>query len=189
MSYSQQQYTLTFWAKAASARTIIVSAQEERTWVNLGLWQTPNLTTSWQQFIYTFTPGITTSNGQLSFNLGVSNPSVWIDGVELTTSLGKIAAPAEAAAVIPTSYALYQNHPNPFNPVTAFRFDLPEAVQVRLAVYNALGQKVATVIDGVRQSGAHSIRWDASRFSSGVYFYILEAGEKFRQTKKLLLMK
>src|SRR3989344_5464884 len=98
LSFSPQLYTLKFWAKAASSRTIRVSAQEAGTWINLGLWQTPTLTTSWQQFIYTFTPGITTSLGQLSFNVGATNPSVWLDGVELTTGSGGGGSPTVSTA-------------------------------------------------------------------------------------------
>jgi hypothetical protein len=107
------------------------------------------------------------------------------------TTMAKLSASQNevSASAVPERFALHQNHPNPFNPVTTFRFDLPTTAQVRLTVYNALGQKVAMVIDGVWDAGAHSVSWDASRFSSGIYFYTLEAEEKFRMTRKLLLMK
>jgi hypothetical protein len=78
--------------------------------------------------------------------------------------------------------------PNPFNAETVIAFDLPEAGQVSLEVYNLMGQKVATLIDGNMPAGQHSVTWDASRFASGIYFYKLTAGDKII-TKRMTLLK
>ncbi|MCI0560702.1 MAG: carbohydrate binding domain-containing protein, partial [Nitrososphaera sp.] len=87
---TQQQHTIKFWAKAASNRTMTVDAQDGGgSWTNLGLWQTVNLTTSWQQFTFTFTPPAGYPNGVIHFYLGEAMPTVWIDGVELTTAGGQ----------------------------------------------------------------------------------------------------
>jgi hypothetical protein len=89
---------------------------------------------------------------------------------------------------IPTEFALRQNYPNPFNPVTTIQFDIPEAGEVRLDVYNILGEKVATLVQGRHEIGRYTIRWDASGMASGMYFYRISSA-KFTATKKLVLMK
>jgi serine protease len=81
-----------------------------------------------------------------------------------------------------------QNHPNPFNPTTEISFGLPTASRVTLEVYNIVGQKVATLVEGYLEAGPHSVTWDASQFSSGVYLYRLQADEMV-ETRKMVLMK
>lgn len=90
---------------------------------------------------------------------------------------------------LPEDFTLSQNYPNPFNPSTTLQFGLPEASQVRLEIFNLLGQKVSTLVAGDKmQAGWHSIQFDASNLSSGVYIYRIQAGE-FVQTKRMLLIK
>jgi len=89
---------------------------------------------------------------------------------------------------LPESYQLSQNYPNPFNPVTTISFSLPIPTQVKLNVYNTLGQKIKSLADGRYEAGNHIVEWDGSNVSSGVYFYKLEAGE-FTETRKMVLMK
>ncbi|MBD3233863.1 MAG: T9SS type A sorting domain-containing protein, partial [candidate division Zixibacteria bacterium] len=77
---------------------------------------------------------------------------------------------------------------NPFNATTTITYQLPEASSVNLAIYNLSGQKVAALEDGFRNAGEYSVTWDASNYSSGVYFYKLEVGgEVF--TKRMTLLK
>jgi hypothetical protein len=85
-------------------------------------------------------------------------------------------------------FALEQNYPNPFNPVTTIRFEIPSSSRVTLSVYNTLGEKVVELADGPMNAGAHSVTFDASTFSSGVYICSLRAG-KYAAAKKLLLVK
>ncbi len=86
------------------------------------------------------------------------------------------------------TFTLFQNYPNPFNPVTVISWQLAASRQVNLSIYNILGQKVATLLSEKQNAGKHSIEWDASGYSSGVYFYRLQAGD-FVQTKRMLLIK
>ncbi len=72
-------------------------------------------------------------------------------------------------------FTLEQNYPNPFGSLTTIRFNVPEASEVQLHVYNVLGQRVATLADGVVEAGSHTLRFDGNAFASGVYFYVLEA--------------
>jgi hypothetical protein len=93
--------------------------------------------------------------------------------------------------VLPTEYALQQNYPNPFNPSTEIKFSLPEASQTELVIFNVLGQKVRTLIDGQLTAGEYQISWDGKDadgkdVSSGLYLYRLKAGES-TLTRKMVL--
>lgn len=97
---------------------------------------------------------------------------------------------------IPKIYSLQQNYPNPFNPATHIRFSLPKASRVKIEVYNMLGQRVAELLNGRKQAGYHIVQFDGSNFSSGVYFYKIQAGDpstisgqSFQQVRKMLLVK
>ncbi|MDL1891944.1 T9SS type A sorting domain-containing protein [Sphingobacteriales bacterium CHB3] len=99
-----------------------------------------------------------------------------------------VSAGLEAAASLPTEFVLLQNYPNPFNPSTTIKYNLPIDAHVTLKLYDVLGREVLTLIDEQAEGGYHSATLDASRLSSGVYFYRMQAGA-FSQTKKLLLLR
>ena len=88
----------------------------------------------------------------------------------------------------PTKYSLYQNFPNPFNPKTKIRFDLPKNSKVKLTVFDILGREVTTLIDNVLEVGSHEVILDGSNLTSGVYFYEIDAGD-YREMKKMVLLK
>ncbi|MHB1687297.1 MAG: T9SS type A sorting domain-containing protein [Ignavibacteriaceae bacterium] len=88
----------------------------------------------------------------------------------------------------PVSYSLSQNYPNPFNPSTTIKFSIQKPGLVTLKIYNILGQEVMTLVNQEMNMGSYSYSFDASRLSSGVYFYNIKSGS-FVQTKKMLLLK
>ena len=92
------------------------------------------------------------------------------------------------AVMIPDTYVLHDNFPNPFNPSTTIRYGLPRRTPVSLGVYNMLGRKVAQLKDEVEEAGMHEVIWEAGDLSSGIYFIHFQAGE-FRQVKRMILMK
>jgi len=81
-----------------------------------------------------------------------------------------------------------QNAPNPFNSVTTIKFTLPEASDVKVTIYNILGQQVTTLVNDQLNAGTHSIKWDGSECASGVYICRLETGS-YVKSIKILLMK
>jgi hypothetical protein len=94
----------------------------------------------------------------------------------------------ERNTTIVEHFSLAQNYPNPFNPSTTFRYSLPSSEFVTVRIYNLLGQEVETLVSEQQQSGEYTLRYDASRLTSGVYFYQLRAGN-FTEVRKMLLLK
>lgn len=94
---------------------------------------------------------------------------------------------------VPTQYALHQNSPNPFNPTTRVAFDMPTAGDVKISVFNVLGQNVTDLVDGYRDAGSYEVIWNGkdnsgASVASGIYFYRIKT-EQFSDTKKMLLLK
>ncbi|MDZ7766042.1 MAG: T9SS type A sorting domain-containing protein [Melioribacteraceae bacterium] len=94
----------------------------------------------------------------------------------------------ESDQEIPVEYDLAQNYPNPFNPTTTINFSIPKTSEVSLIVYSITGEKVAEVVNNLMPAGKHSVKFDASRLSSGVYIYNITAGD-FVQSRKMMLIK
>lgn len=106
----------------------------------------------------------------------------WVLGVERDVQSG-----------IPSQYSLSNAYPNPFNPETKVNFNIPQVTKIKLVVYNLLGQRVRTLVDGELQAGAYSATWNGTddfgrQMASGIYFFSLES-QTFRATKKMILMK
>jgi len=94
----------------------------------------------------------------------------------------------EDQEVTPSNFTLEQNYPNPFNPSTKINFSTKNASQVSLEVYNVMGQKLATLVNGFVNSGNHTVSFDATNFASGMYLYKLTAGN-FSSVKSMMLIK
>lgn len=93
------------------------------------------------------------------------------------------------AEFTPTVYSLSQNYPNPFNPTTVIKYSIPVNSFVSVKVYNAIGKEVADLVNESQSADEHTVIFDASKSGSGVYYYILKAGNNFSQTKKMILLK
>jgi hypothetical protein len=125
------------------------------------------------------------------FNLIGGSHAFTLSGAQVKVDYIQLIKESTVSSVdneLPQGYALEQNYPNPFNPTTTISFALGKASNVKLTVYNLLGQKVATLIDSRLAAGAHTVLFDASKLSSGVYIYRLDAVD-FRAQKKMMLIK
>ena len=111
----------------------------------------------------------------------------WKSGGNTEWELVEVDRP-EFEASLPTVTYLAQNYPNPFNAATQFSYSLAGAGKVKLTIHNLRGQLAETVVDGHQEAGEHKVIWDASDYSSGVYFYKLQAGD-FISTRRMMLVK
>jgi hypothetical protein len=97
-------------------------------------------------------------------------------------------AATDVAEAEPIVFQLMQNYPNPFNPSTVIRYGLRHKSFVQLNIYNALGQRVAQLVNGEVEAGYHEVRFESAQLASGFYFYRLQAGDDVA-TQKLLLLR
>jgi hypothetical protein len=128
-------------------------------------------------------------NGVLQDSLVfVSNASNARRATVYLQGTGTGATSVEPTREMPKAFALSQNYPNPFNPSTSIRYALPHKSQVLLAVYNTLGQQVATLVQGLKEAGSYEVKFDGTALASGVYFYRLQTSN-YVETRKLLLLR
>ncbi|MGA9407724.1 MAG: T9SS type A sorting domain-containing protein, partial [Bacteroidota bacterium] len=109
-----------------------------------------------------------------------------------TSALTDVAIAANGG--IPTVYALNQNYPNPFNPSTKIGYDIPKVASVNVDIYDVLGRRVVSLVNGIQAPNHYLIEWNASNVSSGIYFVRIRAKSQdgsgeFNAVKKLMLMK
>ena len=138
------------------------------------------------QTIYTFTDNTVHENESYDYRLSdvdyggnIEYHSLQLMGVSLSS--------------VPQQFVLYPNYPNPFNPVTTIRYDLPDDSYVTLTIHDMMGKQIRTLVDGPQVTGHGMIQWNATNdaghpVSAGLYLYTIQAGE-FRQTKKMVLFK
>ena len=148
--------------------------------------------TNWQKIAFVQGNGTTTQPKSYSFtdrNLADGKYSYRLKQIDYdgTYEYSKIVEVRIASAVV-NEFELSQNYPNPFNPTTTIKFNIPDAGNVKLSVYNLLGQEIQTLVNGFMESGSHSVNFDASNLNSGIYLYKLEANG-FNQTRKMTLIK
>lgn len=136
-----------------------------------------NVITAGSSVLFTI-PVLSNDGGTLSFREISSSDAYG----RLLETVGDPEAP------LPPSYALEKNYPNPFNSSTALNYSLAQSGPIKISVYDILGQRVAILSEGIREAGSHSVVWNASRFSSGVYFARLEV-DGISKTITMLLLK
>jgi hypothetical protein len=131
------------------------------------------------------------TSGQLttqSLSGSVTTGSRQIDSMVYSPTAGILLNVHSGVTRVPNDFSLEDNYPNPFNPSTTIQYALPRRAQVTLAVFNTLGQQVATLQNGELDAGYHEVRFDGTHLPSGVYFYRMQAGG-YTETKKLLLVR
>ena len=112
-------------------------------------------------------------NHILGLAFSINGPVVSVDGEDL---------------MLPKEFSLKQNYPNPFNPSTVIEYSVPSISDVKLVLYNLLGQEIITLVNETKAAGNYKVSLDAGEFTAGVYFYRMQAGF-FDQTKKMILLK
>ena len=152
-----------------------VERLSDNNWVKIGF--VPGAGTSTEPTSYSYSDN-NLSSGKYTYRLR----QIDIDG---TASYSNTA---EAEISGSPDYSLGQNYPNPFNPVTSIEFSLKEKANVRLSIYNSIGEEVAVLLNQEQESGYHKIAFNASDLMSGVYYYEIIAGS-FHSVKKMLLLK
>lgn len=133
---------------------------------------------------------LTSDNGYISSGYVIQNGAVENMYIVKSDSMLK-AQPIGLINIsenMPQKFKVYQNYPNPFNPVTSINFDISSRTDVKLIIYNSLGQIIENIDFGSQNAGSYEVKFDGTNFASGMYFYKLEA-DGFSDTKKMVLLK
>jgi hypothetical protein len=157
----------------------IIQEGSEGEWVIIGFKEGVGTTTEPQQYSYYDDVGVIQATS-FSYRL----KQIDLDGSYEFSEEVLI----ENSTNLPKEFNLSQNYPNPFNPVTTIQFNLPQKSSVELKIFDVLGNEVATIVNEEKPAGTHSIEFNASELTSGVYLYTIKAGS-FVETKKMILMK
>ena len=188
-------YTYTIWAKADVAGPIVNFTVGNPAFTEWGRAHNIVMTSEWQQVTIQFTApaGAAEARAPIHFGESANAPylpfAVYLDNLQIVEQGTAVDKEEE----LPFTFELDQNYPNPFNPTTVISFQLPVGSDVSLAIYNLAGQLVKQIASGKYASGQHHMVWEATddrglRVASGVYLYVLKAGEFIAQ-KKLVVMK
>jgi hypothetical protein len=118
----------------------------------------------------------------------VKNSSGWSEASQVWNFRTGLVGITQPGNEIPLTYKVYDNYPNPFNPSTKIKFDLPKAGLVKLTVFDMLGREIETLVNENLSPGTYNAEWSAAKYSSGVYFYRIQADE-FAEIKKMILVK
>ena len=130
-----------------------------------------------------------TSNIELTAGKHTLQMNFYFGGFNVNSfDLTKTIVSVEDKKEVIKSFKVYQNYPNPFNPSTTIKFSIPTDEFVSLSIYNIIGEKVASLLNGKISSGIHEINFNAINLSSGTYIYKLQAGS-FTSTRKMIVIK
>ena len=167
------------WATATEVNNfgfeVLRQAQDDKEWIKLGFVNGNGNSNSPKNYSFIDSK---ISSGKYSYRLKqIDNDGQFEYSKTIEVSFGAL-----------NKFELSQNYPNPFNPATTIQFNLIEAENVKLTIYDILGQEIITLLDEYKESGVYTINFNASELNSGVYVYRLEAGN-FVQTRKMTLVK
>ena len=187
---------LYFWQRYDVENTfdfcnVEVSSDNGTSWQNVASFTGTNLT--WTQQIIDITNYANgSSQTKVRFHLTSDANTLgtgwWVDDISFVNYCGTLTGITHNGTGLPNVFALNQNYPNPFNPSTSIKYQLPKQAFVTIRVYDVLGREVTTLVNETKQAGYYEANFDASKLSSGLYFYKIEAGE-FTDTKKMILVK
>ena len=150
-------------------------------------WEEIELDLPVTQFSYQWiVPDLITDEGKIKIYM--DNVGGDYSAVSKNFSIRGTMVSAKDEGTVPLSFTLYPNYPNPFNPTTTIRYTLSKTDFVSLVIYDIRGEEVERLIEGEQPVGTRTVRWNASRMASGVYFYRLTAGD-FVQTRKMILIR
>lgn len=211
-SYNVSSYTsleVNFWFKMVSMESgedfwLQYSSNGGSTWQTVATFARGSTYANgtFYNAVVTLTPGTVTfsTNAKLRFICDASdnNDDVYIDEILFRGNTGSAAltkgdnALNAAAGTAPEDFQLYQNYPNPFNPSTRIRFELPQAMEVKLSIFNTLGEEVRTLVQRYYEAGSYEVEWDGrsaagARAPSGMYIYRLE-GDGLNLVRKMTLL-
>jgi hypothetical protein len=183
------------------------SAQSSSTTSNLmAIWFTPSGQRGWvggsggvirftsENLGTNWTSQISNTSSQIEEFFFLNSTTGWAagsGGAIIKTYTGGLLTGISKKENLPSAYSLYQNHPNPFNPKTIIKFDIPEDTYAKLTVFDILGNEVEVLVNPATaglKPGTYEIEWNAGDYPSGIYFYKLEA-PGFTETKKMILIK
>ncbi|MBT8386843.1 MAG: T9SS type A sorting domain-containing protein [Ignavibacteria bacterium] len=144
----------------------------------------------WLRISFIEGKGTTTERTDYSYNDKMNKPGTYLYRLKQLDFDGTInySPEVEVEVISPNKFALFQNYPNPFNPATAINFSLPKQADVKLVVYNMVGQVVDEIINKTLEEGYHEVQFDAGDYASGVYYYRLKTSD-FTSVKKMILLK
>ncbi|MDP3024870.1 MAG: T9SS type A sorting domain-containing protein [candidate division Zixibacteria bacterium] len=136
---------------------------------------------------------LVSSAGQIFTGKSQGGNYIMHSGYISTPAPRPVDVESEEETPIPKSYNLSQNYPNPFNPSTVIEYSLPKGSEVKIIVYNVLGQKVKTLMDEYQNVGIKTVHWDGmddngEKVASGIYFYRLKTGD-YSEAKKMVLLR
>ncbi|MCH7783121.1 T9SS type A sorting domain-containing protein [candidate division KSB1 bacterium] len=131
------------------------------------------------------------NGGAIAFWYNFSFSQLYAQNINSQGILGEVLTTSvkdDDPSTIPQNFRLFQNYPNPFNPVTTIEFQIPQSQNVKISIYNLLGQEIERLVDRSMAAGFYSIVWNAAEFASGIYIVAIEAG-RFSDKKRLTLIK
>jgi len=189
LSEKGKEYTVSFDASASAPRTISVFVgKNSDPWTVYSGSHIYSLTTAKKTYSFSFVMNeATDGQARFGFDAGASSPDVFIDNVFLSEGKKSTGTNTYIQSK-PESFKLYQNFPNPFNPVTTIKYHLEKSSKITLKIFDSTGNEIKTLVDGFQESGEHLVEWNAVGMADGIYFSKLIAPD-CSETIKIIICK